>query len=493
MYCWKVELTTVRTWAIGVVERLTQFTTLSEKPPTCDTWSGRDWQRWRQHPGPNIYGHKLGRICRKHFRQKAKKRHWAHKMPKFDNARTWRGISYIEPDDMEFKDTITNARKKLEVTLESVMPCESSNQQEAAFLALNNSRKSRCACIIWSPRINQNAHWDDWTQRSWRSHLGERVQFVDSLQPCAQNYFFTPSNENPGCESRSWQKMGKARKFASMASDEIQQQKRGVIEKAQKEERSVHFATLMDLCLKDSKLELKFPRYKGRVVLLVDGAKDDSRSYAVCLQSRVRQHHWWWPQQVWTLLPDYLDAKKQATQYRLTTKSKWKKLQNCWRTSCVFGKEFVRSILLQVWYGKDNSISFTSIWMGESTNLGMYVRSSPTRIILIHVRGRHQDGRKETQFGVNVDTFDEQGWSGDTNAVPWSRLLRMHSAWMQVGPKSRRRIQKRIRIANVRRTNREVARFLKRKRTSDSVVLRRGRTCAKISRTILRDGKTKNL
>ena len=62
--------------------------------------------------------------------------------------------------------------------------------------------------------------------------------------------------------------------------------KKEVIEKAQTEERSVQYATLMDLCLKDSKLEQKFPRYKGRVVLLVDGAKDDSRSYAVCLQSR---------------------------------------------------------------------------------------------------------------------------------------------------------------------------------------------------------------
>ena len=73
-----------------------------------------------------------------------------------------------------------------------------------------------------------------------------------------------------------------------MASDEF----REVIEKVQKEERSVHFATLIDLChLKSSKLDQKFPRYKGRVVLRGDGSKDDYGSYAVCLHSRVRQHH----------------------------------------------------------------------------------------------------------------------------------------------------------------------------------------------------------
>ena len=40
------------------------------------------------------------------------KQHWANEKPKVDNARKLRGIYYIDPDVLEFKDTMNNARKK---------------------------------------------------------------------------------------------------------------------------------------------------------------------------------------------------------------------------------------------------------------------------------------------------------------------------------------------------------------------------------------------
>ena len=44
----------------------------------------------------------------------------------------------------------------------------------------------------------------------------------------------------------------------------------------------VHFASLMDICrLKNAELEAKDQKYRGRVVLRGDIAKDDSGSYAV--------------------------------------------------------------------------------------------------------------------------------------------------------------------------------------------------------------------
>ena len=46
--------------------------------------------------------------------------------------------------------------------------------------------------------------------------------------------------------------------------------------------KTVHFASLMDLChLKNSELEPKFQKYQGRVVLQGDIVKDDSVSYAI--------------------------------------------------------------------------------------------------------------------------------------------------------------------------------------------------------------------
>ena len=55
-----------------------------------------------------------------------------------------------------------------------------------------------------------------------------------------------------------------------------------MIAEARNEGRTVHFASLMDLChLKNSELEPQFQKYKGRVVLRGDIVKDDSGGYAV--------------------------------------------------------------------------------------------------------------------------------------------------------------------------------------------------------------------
>ena len=52
---------------------------------------------------------KLGRNA-----QLKEKRKWSDEKPKLDHARILRGIYFIDPEDKEFKETIKNARKKLE-------------------------------------------------------------------------------------------------------------------------------------------------------------------------------------------------------------------------------------------------------------------------------------------------------------------------------------------------------------------------------------------
>ena len=55
-----------------------------------------------------------------------------------------------------------------------------------------------------------------------------------------------------------------------------------VIDEARNKGHTVHFASLMDLGhLKNSEMEPKFQKYKGRAVLRGDIVKDDSGSYAV--------------------------------------------------------------------------------------------------------------------------------------------------------------------------------------------------------------------
>ena len=97
----------------------------------------------------------------------------------------------------------------------------------------------------------------------------------------------------------------------------------------------------------------------------------------------------------------------------------WIRLPRCrWpKNQWCLSKGICTDILLQVSYGKDNSRRFTAKLKGESINLGMCVCSSP--MASIRVRGWHQHDRKEREFGANVQSFDEQGWSGGTNNVSW--------------------------------------------------------------------------
>ena len=87
----------------------------------------------------------------------------------------------------------------------------------------------------------------------------------------------------PEAKAAVGKEWGKARKNASMANDESQEQEE-VIQEVQKEGRTVHFATLMGRPLKSSELDQKFHKYVGRVVLRGDIVKDDSGSYAVCAE-----------------------------------------------------------------------------------------------------------------------------------------------------------------------------------------------------------------
>ena len=52
------------------------------------------------------------------------KQKWSEEKIHLDNARKLRGIYFIDPEDKEFKETIKNARKKLETSVAPAMPCK---------------------------------------------------------------------------------------------------------------------------------------------------------------------------------------------------------------------------------------------------------------------------------------------------------------------------------------------------------------------------------
>ena len=105
----------------------TQFTLLDEKAPDGYMWSGELWKS-------------MG----KHAKLKEKQK-WSEEKLHLENARKLRGIYFIDPEDTEFKETIKNARKKLETSVAPAMPCKITRNWRSGA---SNKIQTKLACIL---------------------------------------------------------------------------------------------------------------------------------------------------------------------------------------------------------------------------------------------------------------------------------------------------------------------------------------------------------
>ena len=81
--------------------------------------------------------------------QKREKEGWAIDKPKLDNARRLKGIYFMDSEDGERKETIKNARRKLEVPMDAAMPCKKDfpfQETEAKNCESNKIPKTQDAC-----------------------------------------------------------------------------------------------------------------------------------------------------------------------------------------------------------------------------------------------------------------------------------------------------------------------------------------------------------
>ena len=80
----------------------------------------------------------------KHAKLKEKQKSSIEKLH-LQNARKLRGIYLIDREDKEFKETIKNARKKLETSVAPAMPCKIAKNCGSGG---SNKVKSKFACIL---------------------------------------------------------------------------------------------------------------------------------------------------------------------------------------------------------------------------------------------------------------------------------------------------------------------------------------------------------
>ena len=84
---------------------------------------------------------------------KLKEKHqWSNEKPKLDNARRLRGVSFIDAEDKEFKQTIKHARKKLETPMATAMLCKMSNQCKHGEILGIHARRLDAREVLMSRR-----------------------------------------------------------------------------------------------------------------------------------------------------------------------------------------------------------------------------------------------------------------------------------------------------------------------------------------------------
>ena len=105
----------------------------------------------------------------------------------------------------------------------------------------------------------------------------ERIQRVITIW-CTHIFLMPQAMKIPvkAAVDKDWEKLDK---ILAWQLTRVRNKKR-VNAEATKEGKTVHFTSPMDIChLKNSELEPKFQKYKGRVVLRGDIVKDDSGAY----------------------------------------------------------------------------------------------------------------------------------------------------------------------------------------------------------------------
>ena len=115
----------------------TQFILLEEKPPNGYMCSGGRFTRKQLTSRPDHLWKELWEKMGKNAKLKEKLK-WSHEKLHLDNARKLRGIYFIDPEDKEFKETIKNARKKLETSMAHAMPLKQKRIVEMVYPIKSN-------------------------------------------------------------------------------------------------------------------------------------------------------------------------------------------------------------------------------------------------------------------------------------------------------------------------------------------------------------------
>ena len=198
----------------------TKFTLLEEKPPDGYMWSGVRLTRKQLTSRPDHLWPELWKSMGKHAKLKEKQK-WSDEKIHLENARKLRGIYFIDPQDKEFKETIKNARKKLETSVAPAMLCK--NYEEELWGVVDPTKlKKQNLRVFWKLMNLRDCVWEIQCPIIMKTILQEKGTFTAALQFGTQIYSYAPSHEKSCSKGSSGQGMGKIGKDSGVEPDESQ-------------------------------------------------------------------------------------------------------------------------------------------------------------------------------------------------------------------------------------------------------------------------------
>ena len=139
------------------------------------------------------------------------KKKWSNEKLHLENARKLRGIYFIDPEDKEFKETIRNARKKLETSVGPAMPCKIMNNNCGS--GGSHKIKTKFACILEADESTRLRMGSSLLNHHEGPYCRKRRQFITALQFGSHIFSYASSCEN-SCSKGSGGQGGKNwRKF----------------------------------------------------------------------------------------------------------------------------------------------------------------------------------------------------------------------------------------------------------------------------------------
>ena len=221
----------------------TQFTLLDEKAPDGYTWSGERLTRKQLTSRPDHLWPELWKSMGKNAKLKEKQK-WSEEKIHLDNARKLHGVYFIDPEDKEFKETVKNARKKLETSVAPAMPCKIMKNCGSGG---SDKNKTKLACIL-EANESTRMRMGNSTPSNHEDHIAGKGE--NSLQHYNLVHKFIPMPQAmkiPAAKAAVDKEWEKLEKISAWNLTKVKSKKQ-VIDEARTSGATVHFASLMDIC-----------------------------------------------------------------------------------------------------------------------------------------------------------------------------------------------------------------------------------------------------